>query len=402
MPSHAVHFPGAKGDMLAARLEMPVGPVRAVALFAHCFTCTMKSHAATRVTTALAAAGIATLRFDFTGLGGSEGDFANAGFSADVADFVAAAAHLRETVGAPSILIGHSLGGAAVLAAAHDIAEAKAVVTIGAPFDPGHVLGAIEGDLAAIERDGTGDVSIAGRHFTISANFLKAVREAGPGRRIGDLQRALLVLHAPRDEVVGIDNARLIYDAARHPKSFVTLDDADHLLTGKGDGRYVAGLIAAWVERYLPPREAMPDVAEGEVLVGSAHGKFGTFVRSHGHEWISDEPRAVGGEAAGPGPYDLLLGALGACTSMTIKLVAEREDIPLDEVTVRLRHERNHADDRERSAADRNARIEAIFREVTLEGELTGQQRSRLMTIADKCPVHRTLTGVLHIHTSEA
>lgn len=253
MPSRAITFEGQHGHPLAARLEMPNGPVRAVALFAHCFTCTMRSHAATRVTTALAAHGMATLRFDFTGLGGSGGDFANAGFAADVRDIVTAADHLRDTVGAPSILIGHSLGGAAVLAAAPMISDARAVVTLGAPFEVAHALHRLDGDLAAIRRTGSGEVRIGGRPYALSADFLDALdRPDDAAARIAALGKALLVLHAPSDATVSIENARRIYDAARHPKSFVTLESADHLLTDARDAAYVAGLIAAWVERYLP------------------------------------------------------------------------------------------------------------------------------------------------------
>ena len=401
MGSDSVEFIGAGGHRLAARLERPIGPVRAVALFAHCFTCTMRSHAATRITAALAAAGIATLRFDFTGLGGSDGDFANAGFVADVADILAAAAHLRETIGAPALLLGHSLGGAAVLAAAEQIPEVIGVATIGAPFDPAHVLDTIRGDLDAIEREGSGEVTIGGRSFRIGAQFLRSVRASEPGARIARLDRALLVLHAPLDDVVGIDNARLIFDAARHPKSFVSLDDADHLLNRRADALYAASIIATWAERYLPPEAEGPMVAEGEVLAGNAGGKFGTVVRTHLHSLLADEPPGVGGEDAGPSPYDLLLGALGACTSMTLKLYAAREGLPLENVSVRLTHDRNHAADCDH-CLDPHSKIEAIHRTIELTGPLGDADRARLMAIADKCPVHRTLTGELHIHTDPA
>ncbi|MFZ5748441.1 MAG: alpha/beta fold hydrolase [Pseudomonadota bacterium] len=400
MAGQKVEFAGASGQVLAAQVELSVGPLRAVALFAHCFTCTMRSHAATRLTRALAALGIATMRFDFTGLGGSEGDFGNEGFAGDVADIVAAANHLRDTIGAPALLIGHSLGGAAVLAAAEQVAEARAVATIGAPFDPAHVLHHLHGDLAAIERDGSGDVAIAGRHFRIGATFLHALRATDQGARIGRLHRALLVLHAPRDEVVGIDNAREIYEAAHHPKSFVSLDGADHLLTREEDALYAARMIATWAERYLPPVDTGPAVAPGEVVVGNASGKFGTIVRTHLHSLLADEPVTAGGEDAGPSPYDLLLAALGACTSMTLKLYAERERLPLEDVEVRLRHERNHRSDTEPDTLGA-ARVQALYRAIRMTGPLTPEQHAHLLTIADKCPVHRTLSGPLHIHTSE-
>ncbi|WP_448657926.1 alpha/beta fold hydrolase [Sphingomonas sp. CJ99] len=404
MATTTVRFAGGQGAMLAASIEMPVGPVRAVALFAHCFTCTMRSHAATRITAALSAEGIATMRFDFTGLGGSEGDFAEAGFAADVEDLVAAATYLEETIGAPAILIGHSLGGAAALAAAGRIASVRAVATISAPFDPAHVLHRIDGDLATIEREGSGPVTIAGRKFTLSRRFIDGVRSTDPATHIGGLGRALLVLHSPVDELVGIDNARQIYEAARHPKSFVTLDSADHLLTGKADAAYAATIIAAWAGRYLSAtqQDMVDDLAPGEVMAGNANGRFGTTLRTRDHHWLADEPEDVGGENAAPGPYDLLLGALGACTSMTVRLIAEREQIPLDQVTVRLRHERNHEHDSEAAPADPGARMQAIWRTVSLHGAMTTAQRERLIEVADKCPVHRTLTGDLHIHTEVA
>ncbi len=401
MANCTAEFSNADGVRLKARIELPVGPVRAVALFAHCFTCTMQSHAASRVTMALALRGIATMRFDFTGLGGSDGDFANAGFAADVDDIVAAADHLRATIGAPALLIGHSLGGAAILAAAARVPEARGVVTIAAPFDPSHVLHSIDGDLAAIERDGAGDVSIGGRPFKISADFLARTKGSMPAAQISGLKRALLVLHAPLDKTVGIDNARQIFDAARHPKSFISLDGADHLLTRLADAEYVAALIASWSERYLDPVAPGTDVAAGEVLAGSTAGKFATLIRTHGHDLIADEPVAIGGSDAGPGPYDLLLAALGACTSMTIRLVAARENIPLTGVTVRLRHDRNHGADCDH-CLEAGTRIEAVHRTLEFTGDLDDAQRARLLVIADKCPVHRTLTGQLHIHTSLA
>lgn len=402
MASHDITFLGSSGNRLAAWLERPAGPTRAVAIFAHCFTCTMRSHAATRITAALAAVGIATLRFDFTGLGGSEGDFANAGFRADVDDIVAAADYLRETVGAPSILIGHSLGGAAVLAASARVPEAHAVVTIGAPFDAAHVLHKIDGDFDAIRRHGDGEVRIGGRPFRISAKFLDALEMPSEvAERITGLGKALLVLHAPRDEFVSIDNARMIFEAARHPKSFVSLDDADHLLTNARDAVYVASLIASWVERYLPPSTLMATepTGAGEVRITNGIGKFGTVIRAGRHAITADEPLAIGGDDAGPGPYDFLLSALGTCTAMTLRFYAARESILLDDVTIRLEHDRNHADDCDHWL-DGNARVEAIKSVVTLVGDLTDAQRARLAAVAAKCPVHRTLTSSLHIHTT--
>ena len=400
MATLPISFEGATGQMLAASIEMPVGPVRAVALFAHCFTCTKNSHAARRISMALARHGIATMRFDFTGLGNSEGDFGNAGFAADIADLIAAARYLEEGLGAPAILVGHSLGGAAVLAAAQRIDSVRAVVTIGAPYDPAHVLGNIHGDVDAIRRDGAGEVSIGGKAFQLSAGFFEGLGSEDPAARIARLGRALLILHSPTDTIVGIDNAREIFVAARHPKSFVTLDGADHLLTDMDDAAYVADIIASWSARYLPADTAAMAPAPGEVIAGNANGKYGTLIRTDAHSLIADEPKTVpGGEGAGPSPYDLLLSALGACTSMTVKLVADRESIPLERISVTLRHERNHVEDMGHDP--QGQRIEAIYRDISLTGPLSADQHARLMAVADKCPVHRTLTSHLHIHTRE-
>ena len=395
-----VHFANAAGAELFGRIELPPGRIRAVALFAHCFTCTSASLGARRVSAALARAGIATLAFDFTGLGRSEGTFADSHFNANVADLVSAAAHLRETLGAPSLLVGHSLGGAAVIAAAADIPECRAVVTIGAPFDPAHVLhqlGPEQHD--AVRAAGQAEVTIGGRPFSVSSEFLDAVHGQDQERRLARLKRALLVLHAPTDDTVGIENAAQIFGAARHPKSFVTLDGADHLLTRAGDAAYAASIIAAWAERYLPPVADADRPAEGEVQVSTTDAKFTVTIDTAQHALLGDEPVAMGGDDLGPGPYDLLLAALGSCTAMTIKLVADREKIPLERASVRLRHDRCYSADCAETGEGR-PRIEVLTRELALSGALSDEQRARLLAIADKCPVHRTLESHPVIRTT--
>lgn len=391
-----VRFPNADGVMLAGSLDLPPGRIRGVALFAHCFTCTAQSHAARRVSLALAEQGIATLRFDFTGLGASEGAFADSHFSANVADLVAAAGFLGGDVGAPAILIGHSLGGAAVIAAAERIPSASAVVTIAAPFDPRHVLHLIEGadDLGDEPRE----VAIGGRPFRIGRDFLASVEGHDQAERLARLKRALLVLHSATDATVSVENARAIFEAAKHPKSFVALDGADHLLTDANQASYVAQIIAAWVQPFLAPAMPVDAVPEGHVRVTSTEAKFVQIVESAGHSLLADEPIANGGSDLGPTPYDLLLAALGSCTAMTLRLVAEREAIPLEGVAVTLHHGRRHADDCA-AAAGKSTQIEVIERTVTLEGDLTPAQRDRMLDIADKCPVHRTLTGDLRVET---
>ena len=386
-------FETGKGHRLSSTLATPVGVPRGVALFAHCFTCTQRSKAATRIADQLSRTGIATLRFDFTGLGGSGGDFGQAGFPSDVDDIVAAADWLRATIGAPMLLIGHSLGGAAVLAAASRIPEARAIATIGAPSDVAHALGHVHGDLGRIEREGAGSVEIGGLPFTISAAFLRGSHEAQLQAAVAELRAALLVLHAPSAAVVGIDHARRLFDWAHHPKSFASLGEADHLLRDEADARYVADLIAAWVERYLP---APPEPPTG-VMARNHRPALATAISAGRHAGVADEPIAVGGTDLGPTPYDLLLSALGACTAMTLRLVASREGIPLEDVIVSLAHERNHAHDGEHPD-DSGAHLQAIHRVLTFSGNLSAEQRDRLVAVAARCPVHRTLTGPLHIH----
>ena len=396
--SQPFFFPNRAGEKLAANLELPSARPRAFALFAHCFTCSRNVHAASRISRALGAHGIAVLRFDFTGLGGSEGDFANTNFSSNVEDLVAAAGHLREHHEAPRLLVGHSLGGTAVLAAAGQINEVRAVATIGAPFDPAHVTHLVKDAQAA------GDdlqVSIAGRQFRVAKSFFDDLAGQKAGETIGALRKPLLVFHSPRDTVVDIDNASKIFLAAKHPKSFVSLDRADHLLTQKDDARYAATVLAAWASRYLEPEPVPADAVPGVRVAEAGEGRFAQLVTMGGHHLRADEPVSVGGDDSGPGPYDLLLAGLGACTSMTVRMYAEQKKWLLEHVTVDLKHDKVHAADCA-ECETREGRIDRIERVLTLEGELDDAQRARLLEIANKCPVHRTLHAEVQIATTLA
>lgn len=401
--SEKISFRNDRGEQLAARLDLPADEPRAVALFAHCFSCSKDIFAASRISQGLAELGFAVLRFDFTGLGASEGEFANTNFSSNIDDLVAAADFLRDRVMAPTILIGHSLGGAAVLAAASHVPEAVAVATIGAPFDPGHVGHLFDGAKAEIERAGEADVELGGRRFKIKKQFLDDIQNQRALENIGALKKALLVFHAPLDQTVGIENAGEIFKAAKHPKSFISLDDADHLLSRRADARYVAAVLAAWADRYLPKSDAPSedqDVKPGEVLVAeTGTGKFTQDVRSGRHRLIADEPERLGGSDLGPGPYDYVLAGLGACTSMTVRMYAERKGWPLTRVAVHLEHKKIHAED----CADcetKSGKLDEISRMLVFEGNLDEDQRARLLEIADRCPVHRTLTQEIKIRST--
>jgi putative redox protein len=403
MPIERFDFPSASGERLAALLDRPAGEAAAYALFAHCFTCGKDVLAAKRIAERLTGRGIAVVRFDFTGLGMSEGEFANTTFSSNVADLVAAANHLRTTHRAPALLIGHSLGGAAVLAAAGEVPEARAVVTIAAPSDPSHVVHLFRDHAAAIRQKGEVEVTLAGRPFRIRREFLDDVAEQRLDRRIAGLRKALLIFHAPTDQIVGIENAGHIFTAAKHPKSFVSLDDADHLLSRRSDATYVANVIAAWAERYLDmaPTAQPEDPAPGTVVVTETRqGRFQQSVAVGPHRFLADEPVKVGGLDSGPGPYDLLLAGLGACTAMTLRLYAERKALPLERVSVTLTHGKIHAADCE-YCETKEGMIDRIERSIALAGALDAEQRKRLMEIADKCPVHRTLTSEIDIRTVE-
>jgi putative redox protein len=406
MSNERFQFTGSGGHQLATGLDTPDGEVHAYALFAHCFTCGKDVLAATRIAVALAAKGIAVLRFDFTGLGSSEGDFANSTFSSNVADLVRAADHLRETRTAPALLIGHSLGGAAILAAAGQIPEAKAVVTIAAPSDPAHVTHLFKDRIDDIRKHGEVEVSLAGRPFRIKREFLDDVAEHGLMEKVAKLHKALLIMHSPTDDIVGIDNATRIFVTAKHPKSFISLANADHLLSGKRDSTYAADVIAAWAERYIEPAAIEPasDLAEAPrnvVVRETRNGKFQQTVTMGPHKMLADEPVAVGGQDSGLGPYDFVLAGLGACTSMTMRMYADRKALPLERVTVTLKHSKIHAEDCA-ECETREGMLDQIDRVISIEGALDADQRKRLMEIADKCPVHRTLTSEIRIVTKAA
>ena len=399
MPTERVTFPGHSGDTLAARLDLPDGPHLATALFAHCFTCSKDIPAARRIAARLASMGIAVLRFDFTGLGHSQGEFSNTTFSSNVGDLHAARDYLAGRGMAPALLIGHSLGGAAVLRSAGEMAGVKAVVTIGAPFDPEHVTHNFGDALEDIETDGQARVDLGGRPFTIRRDFVEDVKAQALAPAIAGLKAALLVMHAPRDAVVGIDNATNIFTAARHPKSFVTLDDADHLITDAADAEYAAGVMAAWAGRYLGLRPPAPPVGapEGVVRVSEADPQgFLQDVQAGPHHFLADEPLAYGGSNRGATPYGFLSAGLGACTSMTIRMYARRKGWPLEHVSVDISHDKVHAQDAGTQSA---AKVDMFRRRITLCGALDDDQRKRLLEIADKCPVHKTLESSAQVET---
>lgn len=393
--STPVTFPGASGHLLAARLDEPSAQApRAHALFAHCFTCSKDTRATTYISEALADAGIATLRFDFTGLGGSEGEFANTDFSSNVADLVAAARWLTDSGRAPSLLVGHSFGGTAVLAAAAAMPSVTAVATINAPSDPAHLGKTFAPQAQEIRERGEARVDLGGRSFTIRRELLDDIATHRITQAVAGLRRALLVMHGPADAVVSVEHASALFQAAKHPKSFVSLDTADHLLGRREDARYAATVLAAWADRYLPA--APPAVAESAgprdtVLVTETRkGKFQQSVAIGPHRLLADEPAAAGGMDSGPSPYDLLLAGLGACTAMTVRLYADAKGLPLARVAVALTHAKVHAAD----CADcetRDGRIDRIERVLTIEGDLSAGDRAKLLAIAEKCPVHRTL-----------
>jgi putative redox protein len=404
-----VTFPGSAGDLLAARLDLPAGPPKAFALFAHCFTCSKDLRAASRIAAVLTDLGFGLLRFDFTGLGASEGEFASTNFSSNVDDLVAAASWLREHHRAPQLLVGHSLGGAAVICAAGRLAEVRAVATLGAPSDAGHVAAMFDGVLDRIAEEGEVEVELHGRCFTIRQQFIDDLRSGAVTTAAAALKGALLVMHSPIDNTVGVEHAGSIFQAARHPKSFVSLDHADHLLSATADAEYAASVIGAWAARYLVDESGATDAPKPSaqvVVAETTQGLFLNHVVAGRHRFLADEPESIGGFDAGPGPYDFLAAALGACTSMTLRMYADRKQIQLDKVTVEVSHGKVHAADVTTDTADgsmpKNGKIDQFTRVLHLEGELNQEQRASLLKIADRCPVHRTLEQASRIVTELA
>jgi putative redox protein len=400
MASQSVEFQNKQGETLSGVLERPDGDLRGWALFAHCFTCSKTGLAAMRISRALAADGIGVLRFDFTGLGASSGDFSHSDFSSNVDDLIAAGAWMKTQGLAPRLLIGHSLGGAASIVAAKDIASIEAVVTLAAPSDAGHVVHQFGMELNTILEKGEAEVELAGRPFTLRKSFVEDVQRADVKAAAANLRKPLLIMHAPTDETVGVDSATELFVAAKHPKSFVSLDDAGHLLTRARDATYVAKVIAGWAMHYLAPEApnaAYPNTHDVKVRETREAGPFQNEVFIDGQRHLADEPAAVGGGGTGPDPYAYVSAGLGACTAMTLRMYADRKGWPLERVTVNLNHAKtHHADCTDCGPKDK---VDVFTREVGIEGDLTDEQRARLLEIADKCPVHRTLESVAVVET---
>jgi putative redox protein len=403
MQSINVSFPNADGLPLSGILDRPLGKPTAYALFAHCFTCSKDLKAAMNISRAMTAAGIAVLRFDFTGLGQSKGAFEDTSFSSNVADLLAAVDWLEQEHRAPDILFGHSLGGTAVLRAAARIPSAVAVATIGSPADPAHVSHLLAGSEEELLENGEAEVQLGGRPFRMKRQFLDDLREHDLPTAVGSLRKALLIMHAPLDDIVEVDNASALFAAAKHPKSFISLDNADHLLSREEDSSYAGRVLAAWASRFLPTEDDddLLSAEPGEVHARTNIDSFATDVRAGHHSFVADEPVAVGGTDTGPTPYDLLAAALATCTSMTLKMYAKHKKLDLRSATVRVTHGRIHAEDCE-DCSKHEGMIHQFRRELKLVGDLNDDQRQRMLEIADRCPVHKTLHDEIKIRSQLA
>jgi putative redox protein len=418
MASIKFEFKNALNETLIGSLEQPEfeNTSNEYAIFAHCFTCGKDIAAASRITKALAKQGIAVLRFDFTGLGNSDGDFANTNFSSNVQDLLAAANALEKSYKAPSLLIGHSLGGAAVLSAASQISSIKAVATIGAPATAEHVKHLFSKEESSIKEQGLANVSIGFRQFTIKEQLLDDLEQHSSTDYIASLRLPLLIMHSPIDSIVPVSEASKIYQAALHPKSFISLDNADHLLSKKEDAEYVAVSLAAWASRYIKTSSSetkttdhpqslssvlMPELESGVARITEQDKIFLRGLFTQDHHMQADEPTPYGGSNLGPSPYDLLLWSLGACTSMTIRMYANRKKWPLEDISIDLHHNKIHAIDCE-DCQQTDGKVDIIERKISFKGDLSEEQVNRLLEIADRCPVHRTLENNPRIRTELA
>ena len=395
-----VSFKNVFGQELSGRIDFPlISTPKAFVLFAHCFTCSKNLQSVEHISQSFTNLGMAVLRFDFTGLGQSEGEFADTNFSSNLSDLKDAYSFLADNYEAPKIIVGHSLGGAAVLHVGGELEEVQAVATIGAPADPTHVSHLLENGRDELEQHGEAEINIGGRPFKMKKQFLDDLERREDKQVIKNLGKALLILHSPQDRIVGIENAQEIYLKAMHPKSFISLDGANHLLTTEADARYAGMMIANWANRYIDLNEQI-EMPEGEVKVRVGKQGYTTEVIAGKHHMIADEPPSVGGDDYGPTPYGYLLSALGACTAMTLRMYADFKKIDLEEVEVDLTHNKIHKQDGENSESSKG-KIDVLKRKIKINGNLTDEQRKRLIEIADRCPVHKTLEGNPEIITEE-
>lgn len=396
MKSTKLKIENKKGLLLQAQLELPANqkPNR-YAIFAHCFTCTSSLSAVKNISRALTRYGFGVVRFDFTGLGRSEGEFADSHFSANVEDLIAVSDFMAANYQAPALLVGHSLGGAAVISAASRLDTVEAVATIGAPSTVGHVTHLFSHGIDAIKDKGKVEVNIGGRPFKIDNEFVEDFGKTDLPSVVKNLRKPLLIMHSPTDNVVGIKNAEELYLKAMHPKSFVTLDNADHLLTNSRDSIYAGNVIGTWVQRYFESQENEMLDTNGEQLVGHLNlveDNFTTTIQSKNHSILADEPASVGGDDFGPSPYEYLNAALVACTAMTLKMYAERKKWELQEVYVYVTHAKKHSKDLGLEQ-EKPSYLDHVTKKIKLIGNLDDAQKARLKEISSKCPVHKTLAS---------